>query len=139
MTEETKDLHQLRGITFAELGALYGVREMLRAGHLDHAAVWDQEEDAGKHLFCMNIGAEEVGDCGSAMCIGGAMGQVMGRTVYDANRYVHGKSQSDPLYPLFFPPDRIDYDSITAEEAAQAIDNFLKTGDPHWEDIADAR
>lgn len=59
------------------------------------------------------------GPCG---CIGWHMVQMTG-------------SFGGDLWELFFPQDTDDAYSATPRQAAQAIDNFLETGDPKWREV----
>jgi hypothetical protein len=86
--------------------------------------------------------------CGTAFCIGGFVAlykekqiipdavEVDIRLVQTIDYYVfHGRSRA--LYDLFFPHTirETAWDDITAEQAVKAIDSFLETGDPNWEEV----
>lgn len=155
------DLHVKRGISFAELGALLGARELLARGltpavryhgagcHLAKAKV------AGLHAFNMNIPHIKNGECGSIECIGGTMGNILGLPLLHpfgdgepkghtlegfvrsgAIRFHPGSwGARGPMYDLFFPPDGYEWDAIKPSHAVQAIDNWLRTGKPLWKKI----
>ena len=149
-----KSAHEKLGITFAELGALYGTRALLAAGVLtgtDECMIHDDSDtelqyneiENGVHRFNMNVAAKGQG-CASISCIGGTMGLIMGKTVGEAHHYVgsfdrRGNSYTDPkvhsrpLHALFFPEiDADDWARIKPDQAIEAIDNFLsgKINDP---------
>lgn len=122
-----KHLHERRGVTFQELGAVLGTREMLRLGVLKHSKA--NYPKAGEHTFNMNVACNRL-DCGTASCIGGTMAMLMGRfnTTMD---YVQC-NRSASLEDLFYPPQYLDWDKATNKVAIQAIDNWLKDGKPRW-------
>lgn len=156
MAKRKKHLHERRGITFAELGALLGVRELLKAGLLPFVPVNGpgayvaQYALRGSHAFNMNIPVQSNGDCGSIGCIGGTMGQLLNLprvgAVSSGNiltivRFVqHGGSgdyydKEGPMYKLFFPPEGYNWDAITPKHAVEAINNWLDTGRPAWKTV----
>jgi hypothetical protein len=120
--------HKELRLSYAELGALLGTREMLRTKTLKDAHGRSFADD-DEHLFNMGD-ACVIYVCGSVACIGGTMAQIMGKNASEAMRYV--ASSSGKLRELFFPkPPKgsvhdLDYDKIKPTEAVVAIDNFLK-------------
>ncbi len=106
-------------MTNEEHAALIKVRDALASGKLDGH-------------FDMN---QAISVCGTFACIGGHMAQLMGMTEFNAiNEYVLG---NDELHVLFYPDDRagVDWDDITPAQAVLAIDNFLSSGDPEWNEV----
>lgn len=133
--------HQKLGITFAEFGALLGTREMLKLDLITNADCPLPLEQA--HVLNMNT-TVSVYDCGSIGCLGGHMALIMGLSAGQADAYVtngrcrkHGGAVASPaLHDLFYPSDIYDWEGITPAMAIDAIDNFLKDGNPHWDDVA---
>lgn len=107
------------GITFAEYGALLGLREMLANGTIANTPSHEGP------IFDMNLTMDMEGSkhCGTIGCIGGYMALIMGHSIADADEYVRWGCSS-PLKHLFYPT--IDsYSDITPEIAVEAIDSFL--------------
>jgi hypothetical protein len=83
--------------------------------------------------------------CGSVGCIGGWMFRALGennpRTIQNQVLYPQRPSTPipdelrAPLRNLFYPPTLAVYESITPVQAATAIDNLLRHGDPRWNEI----
>ena len=134
---EKKHVHEQRDLSFAELGALLGTREMLRKQLIVHNLDFWKD---GSHQFNMNVGCTRDGNCGTVSCIGGTMALIMGMDSADAADYVRYHSvgcklAKRPIASLFFPPENPklgDWDKITPKQAIKAIDNFLETGRPLW-------
>jgi len=132
--------HQELGITFRELGALLGTREMLKDGTLTH--IYDPTEPYGDlHLFNMGITCRTKG-CGSVACIGGTMAMILGYSESDSaadiSSYVNRGGDGSPLgkahlHDLFFPLETPSHtmDQITNEMAVEAIDRYL-AGETPW-------
>jgi hypothetical protein len=126
-------LHEKLGISFQELGALLGVRNMLAAGLLIPNA--DDYPD-GSHVFSMHHPGMVYG-CGSVGCIAGSMAILMGhkQPMTYTNQFdqdsLRGK---DKIAALFYPraPNAAMWSDITPKMAVRAIDNFLNYGDPKW-------
>ena len=147
-SKREKSAHEKLGITFAELGALYGTRALLAAGvvtgtdecMIDNDSdtdLQDYEIENGVHRFNMNVAAKGQA-CASISCIGGTMALIMGKTVREAQYYVgsyykiQNKYKTDPavhsrpLHTLFFPSiDDDNWERIPPGAAIEAIDNFL--------------
>ncbi len=125
-------------MTFIELGALLGTRELLRSGVLKHLSA-DMRTTSAR-MFNMNCAASGNDTCGTVSCIGGTMGMLMGKGMEGAQLYVLNV-RNPKLLELFYPPSRLfgqklkSYRDITPEQAIVAIDNFLNTGRPQWADI----
>lgn len=140
-------LHEKRGISFAELGALLGTRALLEMqGEFAKASPKREQKCCvmpGVHRLDMGETMRQYG-CGTVGCIGGHMAVILGETDgpahvphtrdEKAHRYVMVKnSNGTPLHNLFFPPFQHDkWYRITPKIAVQAIDNWLKYGDPKW-------
>lgn len=97
-------------------------------------------------------------ECGTAGCIGGYVAVEMG---IEPKSYVYGndnfysyddndlsfreKGNQTALGRLYFPRDKhtnrmVDcIHSITPEEGAHALRNYLTTGEPSWEEVLDGR
>lgn len=106
-------------MTNEEHAALIQVRDALASGLLDGQ-------------FNMN---QSISECGTFACIGGHMAQIMGMTEYeDIQPFV---SDHKELHELFYPDfdGDMDWDDITPTQAVMAIDNFLNTGDPAWNEV----
>lgn len=131
----SKHVHEALGISFAELGALLGTRELLKRGWITH--VKDDPNGGprdGAHEFHMAIPCSG-GNCGSISCIGGTMGLLMGMDEGDATRYVGEQDRHSVWHALFFPPNHLDWNKATPAKAVKAIDNFIKLGKPKWETL----
>lgn len=131
------------GITELEHTSLIKVLELLKSGALKHRP----NDASGLDIpmaFNMGVTADQ-GDCGSVCCIGGWTSVFMqgsqtdknGLYLYDdhlADRYV--MEAQGALEKLFFPPQTEDgYEAITEVMAAEALENYLHTGDAEWESI----
>lgn len=147
MTEHTKTphLHERLGLTFAQLGALLGVRELLKMEALEFAhrggyITWENAIHASgsAHLFNMNVACRMNEHCGSVGCIGGSMGLLLGMTAPQATTFT--ETAPYKLRELFYPKMAkhryvtVDYDKITPAQAIKAINNFL-AGKRPWEGI----
>lgn len=153
-----KHLHEKRGVTFQELGALIGVKAMLEDGLIVHHTS-EHAQDLPtyiSHGFNMAV-ACSTADCASVGCIGGSMAMLMGKNRIEAMQYVGLGGvigEASPAFQnLFFPPEKCPpklkaslegYDEdrgdswwvyITAKQTIQAIENWLKDGKPRWAQI----
>jgi len=140
--------HEELGITFAEYGALIGTRYMLAGGVIKHKSIKSIPRSVDphvipykKHVFNMGIACKIAG-CGSVSCIGGTMAMIMGITDADKTEdYV--ACRTGGLARLFYPAKSdattllqgVRYNDISVQEAIQAIDNFLTTGDAQWDKV----
>lgn len=136
--------HETLGITFAELGALLGTRELLKADMLEHDP--RHVTKPGTHEFDMNTACKPNGECGTVSCIGGTMALIMGKNIGEADLYVRDTStevvggKSPALGKLFYPGRdgySGDWSAITPAQAIAAIDNFLAGGHPRWMEVLD--
>jgi hypothetical protein len=85
----------------------------------------------GSSYYCLGH------DCGTISCIGGLAELIAGKPVFH-----HGGPDIPDKVAYLFNPSRVpvgQWDEITAEQAAQAIRNFLTTGEPGWEEIVNGR
>lgn len=129
------------GITEQEYEALKVVRDALDEGIIKDADVEEKES----FIFDMSICGART-SCGTAGCIGGWMYVVMNNDgkipntisgrgrLHGMENYVNIK-RSEELQDLFFPPVHLQYEDISSSYAVIAIDNFLMTGYPDWEEI----
>lgn len=112
------------GVTKKQFCALMQVAEGLQSGRLQH---YRRGMKIKGKLFSMNTWAYK-GGCGSVCCIGG-WAQTVGRVSFGASR----GSRPPGLQNLFFPKGiGEDWDRITPTQAARAITNWARTGDPQW-------
>lgn len=138
-------------ITQAEKDGLVWVRDGLRAGKFKHIDEDKGEYPLGQNGFNMSIASKSY-ECGTVGCIGGwvwvhmnierlmqdgGVWYLSSADNHDADTYLYQKGPDCHLHHLYFPPGS-NYDAITPLEAAQAIDNYLNTGDPDWESVIEA-
>ena len=51
----------------------------------------------------------------------------------EARKFIRWASDTDPvLKTLFYPPEGVDYDYISNDDAVRAIDSYLSTGSVDW-------
>jgi hypothetical protein len=142
--------HTKLGISFPELGALLGTRELL-ARKVVFDAKGRQYAGRDEHAFNMRVACKVQG-CGSVACIGGTMAQIMGMKPTEANDYVNNYvsnahdariMRSDILSELFFPSSKYQripcagawWDDITPAIAVKAIDYLLAHGKVNWDKV----
>jgi len=135
-------------ITPREHEALVTVRDALAAGEFRHSRITEGPDGPTFNMrsTCLS------GDCGTIACIGGWMAITMlglarekpvsyenQTQVFDfVTDYGDGEllPSSPSLMGLFYPPgareDEEWWDFITPAYAVEAIDNFLRDGDPRW-------
>lgn len=145
--------------TQEERNAMAEVRDALRRGELRHInepeiAALEEGEYGFNMAFPMvdNVTSYDRHRCGAVGCIGGwmylamtkgfsAASKLTGEDYLAATSYVERYGWDGDLKELFYPEDSmwctgiVNYDSITPDDAAQAIDNFLEYGDPKWPEI----
>ncbi len=115
-------------ITQREKNALIKVRDGLRNGKFAHRNNPYDGRASKKPLFNMGtVGLFQKRDCGSVGCIGGWVNQELGRR--DCG-FAYLKANA-----LCYPSEVWDWERITPSQAAKAIDNFLKDGNPRWKSI----
>lgn len=141
-------------ITQKEYDGLLWVRDLLKSKKLVY--IDDDEFPEGRNAFNMSLGHKRY-ECGSVACVGGwvwvhmnldkvvqsggpefGFYEVTEWQASNAHDYVYNPT-SGRLSDLYFPPSHINYESITAEQAVEAIDNFLRSGEPDWEGIWEER
>lgn len=117
------------GITQWEYDGLIKVMKMLRDGSIKHYRDVTQPP-IGKYF---NMGCAGMSNgCGTVACIGGWVWILSGRSVEDAfSSYVVSASQPMGLHQLYYPKGRA-WSQITPDEAADAIQEYLRTGKPTW-------
>jgi hypothetical protein len=132
--------------------ALEWVRNGLRSGLF--AKIGADNYPEGKNGF--NMGRAHTSySCGSVACIGGWawVAQNLDKVERDGDFFIVPEEHADAadnfvyrtkdynkeLGALFFPPgfSGAQYRAITMEQAAQAIDNYLETGDPKWDEVVE--
>lgn len=135
-TGKVKAHHDLN-ISFSEWMALIGVRVMLDSGALKMvpkvgtvvSAMKFLHKHSDAHVF--HIGnAMTKAHCGTVGCIGGYMGEMMGK-----NGDVFVKDSGGELNDLFYPPQWANWNRINNAVAVRVIDNFLTTGKANWEEV----
>ena len=115
--------------------------------HLADLAYYFENEDSKISSFHMSYAcSNRVHQCGTVACIGGHVFLMhLGYDItqpmivstshaYAASRFVDGQT-SKKLQKLFYPPFEVDWNNITPKEAAKAIRNYLKNGDPKWTEV----
>lgn len=153
--------HEELGITFAEWGALFGFKAIAEAGIvlkpvpvkeiLKNSVYAIMDQHPGVHFFDMARTCHTQ-ECGSVACIGGTVAMFM--RLHDPSAYVtqHDahRTKLDTLYyprwnngrnvalkaPRGYDDDgSLYWERITPKMAAQAVDNFLRTGTPNWDKV----
>jgi len=119
-------------LTARQHDALIKVLGMLERGELKHGPY---------HLSkakIFNMGTWWIeGGCSTAGCIGGWANHIAGSVLFNGIR-----NYNAPLRCLLYPgaepeceDSNIRYSSITTEEAAQALSNYLTTGKADWRSV----
>lgn len=122
--------HEMLGITEESYNALVAVRNDLESGWIKKARL-DGHLRPGFNMNYWKKGVQlfppAVRGCGTCMCIGGYIEEKLGHDLHE-HEYV-------AMDCLFYPRTLIrgDWSSIKPREAVKAIDNFIATGNPHWE------
>lgn len=113
-----------------ELDAHVKVLGMLERGELRHR---NGSLDRAGDRFDMGVIAIKH-CCGTVGCIGGWVAMTMGFNEEAADYYVDMTSGSQRR--LYYPDGRlVGYESITVDQAARALRNYLTTGEPLWEEV----
>lgn len=135
MLARTYKTHAELGISLGAYNALFEVKHMLASGKIPHGHHCPQSPRAKR----FNMAYWRVENCGTIGCIGGYTEWVLGREL--------SEDDADVLNALFYPgtfaapvnaygPLAVAIlDDVTVEQAVQAMDNFLMTGDPKWESM----
>ncbi len=116
-----------------ERNALLVVKEKLLNGYYRHVknASWLKKE-LTKPGFNMSYSYVPT-KYGVICCLGGYVAQEMGlKDEQEIHSYVVRTSSFAVSNSLYFPDDVESYSNITPNQTAQAIANFLKTGNPAW-------
>jgi len=130
--------------------SLIRVLKGLESGKLRHVPDTNDPDFISPSLFNMSVVAQPQSDhCGTVGCIGGWAYALMngkkvdGIWIFDRERADNfvSNAPTEDLRELFYPgnyscqSDRWEYDNITAEQAAQALRNYLTNGRPEWEEV----
>lgn len=139
------------GVTETQHKYLLQVLDMLERGELRHAPVVGDVEGQ-----CFNMATyEDRGDCGTVGCIAGWMQVLSGYTCFKsfsfcpqedaeylrkyapAHRFQRAEIVSRALHNLFHMGDceHDDLETVTPDQAAQAIRNYLSLGEPCWSEV----
>ena len=114
----------LLGLSTKEHAALIGVLGMLERGELRHVSAEDDGDSVG-----FNMGTFA---CGSVHCIGGWADRLYGTDF----RFLSllRDEQNLRLYELLFGAfqSEVELEDITVAQAAEALRNYLTTGNAHW-------
>lgn len=125
------------------IAALIEIRDELRDGKLPHfdLPTWQRMQIAPlskelKFFFNMKAWMYMDHEC-QVCCIGGWLMSRTGHSLETSNpRTKLSRNKLQLCYPGNTPNlPFVDYTAITPEQGADAIDNFLYEGDPHWERI----
>lgn len=128
------------GLTLQEYAALIGVRGLLATKQLTYVSERRAVDEHNHFNMCHWIkkGWTECAPCGSIMCIGGSMDWLMGKPIVQGSNF-YTRQHDKPIHALFFPEELNVglWNKIKPKHAVQAIDNFLTTGKPKWEEVMD--
>lgn len=123
--------HKQLGISFEEYNALITVMNRLERGELKHITEFHKKSELVGNLFCMSYAGTQA-NCGTVACIGGWVALTMGESCH----YVMKIARNNPLMKLYYPAiDLESWRDITPAQAAQAVHNFLATGEPRWTEV----
>lgn len=127
-------------ITEDQLAALIKVLDAMERGefvHVPHPRVDSEFKSTFSGAFNMGHWDSHT-SCGTVCCIGGAAEQ-LSPGVYFKRLWIGGDDnlkRNEELDELFNPLCRIErYESITLDEAKQALRNYLTTGTAKWREI----
>lgn len=129
-------------LTDPEFEALVKFLGMLDRGEVRHVPVYDDLYGHDKDptpktfhaLFNMeNVWTRAVGDCGTAGCIAGNCDLLFG-TEFAPRGDIRSCGMPSPLLDLFIPNGIAwrRWKSITVEQTAIALRNYLTHGEPRW-------
>jgi hypothetical protein len=118
-------------LTKKEINALRWLRDNLRRGTIKHTPSfqgWTRGLRIKTRLsftryFNMGYWASRDG-CGAVCCIGGWVEGRLKQTLRP--------SFFEHAHLLFYPDNIMNYNKVTPKQAARAIDNYLKHGEPRW-------
>lgn len=118
-------------ISSSQLKALIKTLKLFETGKLKHVQIDDDilgemgNEFTGHFSMVLwNIKR----DCGTVCCIGGTA-ELIGGVIFNTDK------QNERLTRLFFPHFLGQWNTITPAHAAQALRNYLTTGDPRWREV----
>jgi hypothetical protein len=106
-----------------ERDALIKTLGLMESGHVKHVEIGDTDtitDNVEELTGGFNMG---VWNCGTAACIGGTA-EIIGKITFVCS--------SEHLFELFYPEGGMDYRTITVEQGAKALRNFLTTGEASW-------
>lgn len=116
--------------------ALRKVGQMLCDGtlvHIDEDDIYSKNSISPDVLF--NMGCwKEIANCGTVCCIGGSIEHFGKLTIPHSVIWGDPDDDRSELGYLFYP-DPYDFETITPQQAVQAIENYLTTGQARWEEI----
>lgn len=120
-------------MTNEEREALIKVRNELNTGVYTPVLAMDDHTPLG---FDMSLACSI---CGSVRCIGGWMMLHLNpnATRLEVRDFVDYGGTEQDMQDLFFPQNLTarNWDFITPAHAVDAIDNFLRDGDPRWDQV----
>lgn len=122
------------GLSTKQLTALIDVLGRLERGEFKHISEEDflHDDRHSINIVGFNMGAFA---CGSVHCIGGWADRLHGTdfATMTANYNPHKGLRWLRLYELFYCDETpIEMEEITPAEAAEALRNYLTTGDAQW-------
>lgn len=135
------------GISDVQRNALIQVLALMEGGKMKHVPDpkvmgYDPRKVTGH--FNMNVW-QVTATCGSVCCIGGTAELLIGKPIFHGGDGSWEEGQMEPevydmastakakeLDKLFFPPQCIQYEEITDQQAAKALRNYLTSGTPRW-------
>jgi hypothetical protein len=128
-------------ISSEQRDALIKTLNLFERGEVKHL-----NETTRGDCFSMNYWSQECEFvCGTICCIAGWAEKIVGKSLFrvsEDDRFDFNLQRPRALHCLFFPNDDEDiaidvhyYHSITVEQAARAISNYLTTGRPQWVEV----
>jgi hypothetical protein len=125
------------GLTDLQFEALCKTLVLLETGKLKKEDVAAETEEVIKEKeftghFNMDTWTSTY-HCGTVACIGGTA-ELIGKV-----EFMKSSTYNDQLYTLFYPPSDLDYSEITVSQAANALRNYLSTGNAKWDEVLDER
>lgn len=127
-----------------EFDALVWVRDQLRAGNLVHVKRSEHHKAGFNMERCLNVSS-----CSTVGCIGGwawfrMNANEIGDSLSDSqwNDMICWLARNEEwrpgLHRLFYPDIRWgDYAALQPDLCLQALENYLESGRPNWEDVLD--
>lgn len=129
-----------------ERGALIQVLGQLERGEFHHISTYNgglttdvkRKMTIDQHTKWFNMGCWRrlIKECGSICCIGGATDVILGELRMENIAIINRDNLNDPfLCELFYPYAYGSVYSITVEQAASALRNYLTYHDPQWKTV----